>query len=795
MALVSEIVKSCGVKIKVSVGGVPSFGSGVVYVTPDIYDYNYILTAKHIFQEDSQTSYDESLIFNYEVLYSNGKKLERLEYVKDEDVKDKLIDFEEDIIMIIVKKNNDVPFNQILVSDKLADNDLDFFSWGIFTANQDQITRFNFKRNDPENKRFELLSKITEPYLGGMSGAGLFKDRNSELYGIISRYPNENFQGATIDCAFTVFSKINKKLRLLGKAELETKLSKNRREINNRVVDIRQAYINNVCVNLESARKKLETDIIDDWYYDPLKYIDLLSQDYLFEQFRSNFYRNNYKPKNAESFYVPKKKLTLRQALVSPFIDRIMYMATVDVLAEKMNEALISNVFSARYNKYSKSQLIINGVEQWKKMKYKLSECANSRDDEGNYLYGCVLEIDLLNFYDNINKNLLYKKIDRVCETENEKRAAKLLSEIINNISNKEQGLPQNSDASALLATFYLNQVDVFMKHTSHAYFRFMDDIRIFCKDKYEGRKILQTFEYEIRRCHLSVNSQKTKVLTLVENPTESPDEKYRSEYDKVYNYELNKIVRLRKSKNYTGRNEAFHLSKQLLGENLSSEDLNDKEDSAKLLNFALGTITNLGYGKINNATGDDSFIELMQEAVDYLRERPWITTQVCKVLGLISSKVFNNFFPKKLKEIVLEEKYNTYAFQTYQIWLLLAKHKYVSKELQEFAIKEIEKNDETNRPVIASMVIYLCAVDKNYRRVILRKLEEGFTHGYFQDRISLISVRNFESKLVSEKYIDASLKRSHKFTHTFRDKDLVFINGFLEEGEEMDYLEQLYSI
>src|SRR5690606_5338825 len=119
-------------------------------------------------------------------------------------------------------------------------------------------------------------------WLKGLSGAGLFSQSRSTLFGIITRYPNAEFQNATVDLAGISFSEINVKLKSLGLVELTTESSHFKREIRSEVVDIHQAFINDTCVDLELARKRLSTDITDDWFHDPLKYIDLLNQDYLF---------------------------------------------------------------------------------------------------------------------------------------------------------------------------------------------------------------------------------------------------------------------------------------------------------------------------------------------------------------------------------------------------------------------------------------------------------------------------------------------------------------------------------
>lgn len=796
MALLSDKLKRCGVKINTVIKGVKYFGSGVVYVTPNYLDYNYVLTAKHIFQEELTLPLNTEKISKIEILYNDKGQLARLDYIKKIDVKRRLIGFESDFAIITINKNDALTFPQIFVSDELGDLEENFFSWAVFSANQDELQKFDFERNDSEMKRFKLTGNFDHEYLSGMSGGGIFSSKKTILHGVICKYPNDKFQNGTIDCTLIKFSEINEKLKSLNRIELDTESSRSKREVNNEVIDIHQAYINDVCLDLESARKRLKTDMEDDWFHDPLKYIDLLNQDYLFEQFKSYFGVNDYKAEEAENFFVPKKKLTLRQALISPFIDRVMYMATVGVLAEKLDKSLIPNVYSARYNKFSENQFILNGVEQWRKMKYICSESANQVDEQGNYIYGAVIQIDILNFYDNINKKLLIEKIKRVCETENEKNASNLLEGMIKNFSKKELGLPQNSDASSLLASFYLNQIDVLMRNISPAYYRFMDDIRIFCKDKYEARRILQTFEFELRRCHLSVNSQKTEILNFVdvEKTNLLSNECLRNLYDDTFDLELNKLATLRKSENYTHRNEAFHLSIKLLKENLN-EDLNNSEESASKLNYSLNTIALLVKRDINSHS--TSFEGIIKSAVSSLKDKPWITTQICKVLNLIPTETIKSAYLDLLKMIVLDDRYNTYSFQAYQIWLLLAKHKCDERDLRRFACEQIEKNDETNRAVIASMILYICSVDTDYRRVILRKFGEKFTRRYFQNRIALIALRSFPVDIIDTKIIDKSLISAHQFTHKYKNRDLIFVQGFEEKDDEEseNLMEQLYSI
>ncbi len=798
MAIVPDKLRGCGIKISTVVSGVSVCGSGILYLTSNLIPYNYILTAKHVFQEDSNTAYAEKKLGHIEILYSDGKLFKRLEYIKKKLIAERMILFDQDLVIIKVNKNPGVTFRPILVSDQLKDTDEDFFAWGIFAANEHELQRFDFGRNDSFAKRYKLQGSNDYKWLRGLSGAGLFSSSRSTLLGIIARYPNAEFQNATVDLTDISFAEINVKLKSHGLVEMDTDSSYHKREVNTDVVDIHQAFINDTCLDLELARKRLSSDISDDWFHDPLKYVDLLNQEYLFAQFEEYFNNKTYIATPAETFYVPKKKFTLRLALVSPFIDRIMYMACVGVLAPKLDRAQIANVFSARYNFYDQRSLILNGVEQWRKLQYQLQYVANQKDKGGKYLYNSVIEIDLLNFYDNISKDLLYSKIRRICESDNDRKAAEMLNKIIGKFTDKKVGLPQNSDASALLASFYLNQVDIFMQHHTSEYYRFMDDIKIFCKDKYEARKILQIFEFELRRCYLSVNSQKTEIFSIIdgakENATLIAGEKRREDFKGAFDMGTAKISRYRISKNFQYRNEAFHSAVVFLRENLNVHR-DEHKDASQKMNFALNTIAMLASGGLEESAFSSTIIQPIVDACAELIDRPWITTELCKVMSLMPTPIVEEHMLKHLIPIVLDDKYNTYAYQVYQIWMLMAKHKIDQIELKTHAVRHIEKNDDTNKAVIASMVIYLCSVDLEYRRVILRKYAEDFAHGYFQNRIALIALRSFSSDIVIGN-TEPSLTASHRFSHKHKDRDLVFVSGFDEfESENGEGIEQLYSL
>jgi hypothetical protein len=562
------------------------------------------------------------------------------------------------------------------------------------------------------------------------------------------------------------------------------------------MVELYQAQINNSYLDLNIAIERIRTDMNDDWYYDSLQYIDLLNSDYLYAELEKYFYQNSYKASKAEKFYIPKSNYTLREAYILPLIDRIVYMAIAGELGELIDDSLIPNVFAHRYNRIKQNSLLINGVEQWLKLKYKISQEINKKDNT-HFKFNCILHVDILNYYDNIDKKLLIEKLKRIATNNNHLNSINLLETFLSSYSEKSTGLPQNNDASALLSTFYLNQVDVFINNHTDSYFRFADDIKILCKDKYEARKFLVLLEKELKRCQLSVNSQKTKIVEIVDSYEGKEKSELiitREEIANIFNPKIEQIKVLSKSSNYQYRNEAFHSAINLLSENINF-DGNENDEQSRNLVFALRIIEFLGKSKIHFQTYQNELHVSLSKAVKVLKDKPWITPQVCKILSLIEFDQFTSLFVLELKELVLNEQLNLYPYQQFQIWLLFAKQKVESKDLIKYATQQIEINDSTQKATTSAQILYLSTIDKNFKRIILRKLEENFTTGYFQNRAALIAIRSFDLLEPKKKSIHPALSSSFPFTSKFGNKDLVFYHDIELINEDQDLIEELFSI
>ena len=134
-----------------------------------------------------------------------------------------------------------------------------------------------------------------------------------------------------------------------------------------------------------------------------------------------------------------------------------------------------------------------------------------------------ILKLDIANFYDNINLNLLEKKLLASVPTEKLEYINILIYFLRNwNLKTekyhfKSVGIPQNEfgDQSRLLANFYLQGYDKKIKQicdkSNAQYIRFADDQIIIVKDKSKINDIMYVISKELNTIGLNLNASKVK--------------------------------------------------------------------------------------------------------------------------------------------------------------------------------------------------------------------------------------------------------------------------------------------
>ena len=137
-----------------------------------------------------------------------------------------------------------------------------------------------------------------------------------------------------------------------------------------------------------------------------------------------------------------------------------------------------------------------------------LEDCLNSNLSENSYAFckgrgisdavNCavsfidkeceyILNIDLENYFDSINHDILLRKLNDIID---EPHLLKLIESFFkcsikrdNTIYTKHKGLVQGSPLSPILSNFFLCQADRFLEDKNIKFIRFADDIKILGKD------------------------------------------------------------------------------------------------------------------------------------------------------------------------------------------------------------------------------------------------------------------------------------------------------------------------
>ncbi len=142
-----------------------------------------------------------------------------------------------------------------------------------------------------------------------------------------------------------------------------------------------------------------------------------------------------------------------------------------------------------------------------------------SRDEKHSFF----LKVDIANFYDTINLNLLEGKIRLVADNNNA-FAIDLLFHLLKNwnrrferYAQKSVGIPQDEvgDCSRILANFYLQEYDSFMKakcdERGASYLRYADDQIIMAANEDIAYEILFEASKELFKINLNINSSKVE--------------------------------------------------------------------------------------------------------------------------------------------------------------------------------------------------------------------------------------------------------------------------------------------
>ena len=323
----------------------------------------------------------------------------------------------------------------------------------------------------------------------------------------------------------------------------------------------------------------------------------------LFLHFYIDF--NNYYVSNpVEYIYLLKNNFVARIIPVFSIEDESIYFYLCKRIEEDIaNNRVIGTFGGWRLGNTFKTQeddeiqYVFKSYNPWLWTKYwkEFQHYIYSNVEKSNYKY--ALKLDIANFYDSINIDILSKKLYKLCSKDKYDYIdlivyiLKYWNRRFSSYNESNVGIPQNEfgDQSRLLANTYLNEYDEKMysicNNNNAMYSRYADDqIILFNKDE-DINIIMLVANEELRKLGLNINAGKTKKFTkdeLIDYFVFIPLEYLeRKDYDKAVDFFFEIVKRNKDIKNV--RSDTFF--RRCLSIGLSEFNTKNREKILKFVN------------------------------------------------------------------------------------------------------------------------------------------------------------------------------------------------------------------
>jgi hypothetical protein len=224
----------------------------------------------------------------------------------------------------------------------------------------------------------------------------------------------------------------------------------------------------------------------------------------------ARLHAGHYVPGAIQLVGAPKPGALIRPAARLTLEDRVVYTAAVGACLkeivdatrwsqEKIDFALLFDSKRAYQRRWLR-----NPFAGWKKWTDR------SVDKLAQASVRYVVTIDIAGYFENVSITLLQSELNRVgCPAEH----VELITRCLRSWAQvPERGLPQGVLASDILAKLYLESFDKRMKDEGYKHFRYVDDIRIFCRNETEAKRALVLATEMLRVRGLTVQSAKTGI-------------------------------------------------------------------------------------------------------------------------------------------------------------------------------------------------------------------------------------------------------------------------------------------
>lgn len=269
------------------------------------------------------------------------------------------------------------------------------------------------------------------------------------------------------------------------------------------------------------------------------------NQDYIFnlqenlERLAQSLKNGTYRPRPLKEIDVPKSGLAVRPGSSLDIEDHTVFFAIAYLLAPTMDRVLPESVFHFRVKKKGKRphpdklfqnegpvlirkalrkdlRIFEDWYEAWPEF---VAEAQSIYEKEG---FTIMVESDISAYFENISHPLLADILRQYAPYQ--LHLINLLMEMLSVWATPSltgfrplRGIPQGNEISSWLGTLYLVEMDIellkLQKKGLIRYVRYVDDIKIFTKDRKTARSVIFMINRILRRLHLNMQSSKTDIF------------------------------------------------------------------------------------------------------------------------------------------------------------------------------------------------------------------------------------------------------------------------------------------